>query len=95
MTNNVVRLELDRGSSVLWCEGLAVATLGSVDLDHDEEVVLDDSGEVVLLQNDDVLVVHLGLVVRLLRRVVEVGKVVEVIIVAVVILKEGEIFVVE
>jgi len=72
-----------------------VATLGSVDLDHDEEVVLDDSGKVVLLQNDDVLVVHLGLVVRLLRRVVEVGKVVEVIIVAVVILKEGEIFVVE
>lgn len=47
-------------------EGLAVAVLGRVDLDHDKTVVLDDNGEVVHLQNDDVLIVHLELLECLL-----------------------------
>lgn len=47
-------------------EGLAVTVLGRVDLDHDKTVVLDDNGEVVHLQNDDVLIVHLELLECLL-----------------------------
>lgn len=47
-------------------EGLAMVVLGSADLDHDKTVVLNDNGEVVHLQNDDVLIVHLGLLECLL-----------------------------
>lgn len=43
-----------------------MAAPGHVELDHDEAVVFYGDGEVVLLENDDVLVVHLGLFKRLL-----------------------------
>lgn len=62
-------------------EGLAVAVLGRVDLDHDKTVVLDDNGEVVHLQNDDVLIVHLELLECLLWRVVEADEVSKVILI--------------
>ncbi|WVZ01330.1 hypothetical protein V8G54_027399 [Vigna mungo] len=69
--NNVVELELGSGSGLLGRKGLAVATPGGVELDHDEAVLLDDGGEIALLQNDDVLVVHRGLLERLLGGGVE------------------------
>lgn len=43
-----------------------MVVLGRADLDHDKTVVLNDNGEVVHLQNDDVLIVHLGLLECLL-----------------------------
>ena len=86
--NDAVGLELGGGGGVLRREGLAVAAPGRVELDHDEAVVLDDGGEVALLQNDDVLVVHLGLLERLLRRVVEASEVAEVVLVVAVVLVE-------
>ena len=82
--NDAVGLELGGGGGVLWREGLAVAAPGGVELDHDEAVVLDDGSEVALLQNDDVLVIHLE---RLLRRVVEAWEVAEVAVVVAVVVE--------
>lgn len=59
--NDVIGLEHDGRSGILRREGLAVAAPGCVELDHEKAIVLDDDGEVALLQNNDILVVHLGL----------------------------------
>ncbi|WVZ15799.1 hypothetical protein V8G54_013365 [Vigna mungo] len=53
---------------------------GDVELDHDKAVVLDDGGEIVLLQNDNVFVVHRGLLERLLGGGVEAGEIVKVVV---------------
>ena len=90
--NYVFALEFRRGGGVLRREGLAVAAPGRVELDHDEAVVLDGVGEVLLLQNDDVLLVHLGLLVRLRVVLLEVLKVAEIGVigaVVVVVLRRG------
>jgi len=79
--NNAVGLKLRGSSGVLGREGLAVSAPGGVELDQDEAVVLDDCGEVALLQNDDVLVVDRGLLERLLGGGVEAGEVAKVIVV--------------
>ena len=85
--NYVFALELRCGGGVFGGEGLAVAAPGRVELDHYEAVALDGVGEVLLLQNDDVLLVHLGLLVRLrvLLEVAEIG----VIVVVVAVLRRG------
>jgi len=79
--NNAVGLERGGGRGVLGRESLAVAAPGGVELDQDEAVVLDDCGEVALLQNDDVLVVDFGLLEGLLGGGVEAGEVTEVVVV--------------
>lgn len=76
--NDTVALQFSGGGGVLGRQGLTVTAPGGVELHHHEAVVFDDGGEVPLLQNDDVFVIHLGLLVLLLRVRVEAGEVVEV-----------------